>query len=349
MFRDYRDKVQFFYVYKNLAHPEVNNFVPVNSVQERLLHIQRAKEMMQTEMNWICDTLTNDVKERFGGTYNGEFVIDPEGRLLRKRFWSDPIALRKDLVEIIGPVQKETKVEDLETVFQPKARTKVASNVVPKPIMPAQLTPLVVKAKESEDPFFVKLRVEATPELYRGAQGQIVFTAYLDPIYNVHWNNKAGKVKLEVIDSEDSYKFNKMNFESIDVDVDADTDPRWMLGRVQRLFDEPFQLKLTYTVCDDAETFCKEFTQEYTVFAKRDLQGGTRPGIFLNEMFANAKKLDANGDQKLESNELPAGKKTLYTSHLDYNIDGVVSFDEIDQFRSMFNNGKGPDPKNDGR
>ncbi|MEL7498341.1 MAG: hypothetical protein AAFN77_12085 [Planctomycetota bacterium] len=348
MYRDYRNKdVQFFYVYKNLAHPEVNNFVPVVSIEERLLHIKRAKEMMKTDMNWICDTMKNDVKDRFGGTYNGEFIIDPDGKLLKKRFWSDPVQLRKDLVEIIGPVDKVTEVADLPTVFTPEPR-KIASNVMPRPIMPPRLMPMDAKPHKSDDPFFAKLRIEANSEFYRGAKGKIFFTVYLDPIHKVHWNNLAGKVKLEIDAKEDEFEFSKTKFESLDAKVDADVDPRWMLCSAQAMNTKPFNVKLTYTICDDAETFCKEVVQEYVVNPAPNRNGGTRPGIFLNEMFVDVKKMDKNGDQKLTKDELPMGEVTMYVGHLDYDGDEVIDFAEIDRFMSMFNNGKGITETNDG-
>ena len=214
--------------------------------------------------------------------------------------------------------------------------------------MPGRLAPLTIKANKSDTPFFAKLRVEVTPELFRGAQAKVVFTAYLDPIYNVHWNNRAGKVTLKILSSEDSYAFSKREFQSIDVEADADVDPRWMLGKMQSLDEKPLEVEMTYTVCDDKETFCKEVTQTYVITCKRDRNGGTRPGIFLNEMFAGVKKFDRNGDKVITKDELPRGRVTLFVGHLDYNIDGEISFDEVDQFMTMFNNGKGVDKKNDG-
>lgn len=348
MYRDYRNKdVQFFYVYKNLAHPEINNFVPVFSIEERVQHISKAKEMMKTEMNWICDTMDNDVKKAFGGTYNGEFIIDPQGVLLKKRFWSDPAQLRKDLVEIIGPVENETKVSDLETVFTPTPR-KIVANVMPKPIFPAQLRPMQATPQKSDDPFFAKLRVEANGAFYRGAKGRIFFTVYLDPLYQVHWNNKAGKVSISISHGDDEFKFKESKLESVDVEVDADVDPRWMITTAQAMTKKAFKVKMTYTVCDDAETFCKEIVQEYVVTPTADRNGGTRPGIFLNSMFSRVRELDKNGDKKLTKDELPRNEVTMYIGHLDYNGNEVIEFEEIDRFMQMFNNGKGVDATNDG-
>ena len=116
VFRDYRDKgVQFYYVYKSVQHPEINNFVSAFSITERLKHIAEAKRLMKTEIPWICDSMDNQIKSAFGGPPNGEFVIDPDGVIVRKRFWSNPIILRQDLEKLVGPVERITKVSDLPT------------------------------------------------------------------------------------------------------------------------------------------------------------------------------------------------------------------------------------------
>ena len=110
MYRDYRNKdVQFFYVYKSVEHPEVNNFISAFNIEELLKHIALAKERFKTEMPWICDTMDNEVETAFGGAPNGEYVLDPEGKIVRKRFWSNPKTLRADLEELIGKVDKITR------------------------------------------------------------------------------------------------------------------------------------------------------------------------------------------------------------------------------------------------
>ena len=80
MYRDYKDKVQFFYVYKSVEHPEVNGFVSAFNIDERLKHIAVAKDRFKSEIPWICDSMENDVKYAFGRAPNGEFIIDPEGK-----------------------------------------------------------------------------------------------------------------------------------------------------------------------------------------------------------------------------------------------------------------------------
>lgn len=306
MYRDYRDRnVQFFYVYKAVAHPEINNFVAPFNIEERLKHIEIAKEMFQSEMPWICDTMENDVKIRFGNAPNGEFVLDPDGKIVRKRFWSNPTTLRSDLETLVGKSETTTQVADLETTFTPKPRP-IASGVVPRIKLPARLVPLALKPKfEKDSPFFAKLRVETTRKEPGSLGRKIYFGVYLDPIYKVHWNNRAGKIKIEIESDDETLKFETVVMTSADIKEDADVDPRQFLINAVVPSGKSFRVKLNYTVCDDAETFCKEMEQEYEVAMIRDDHSGTRPGVFLNEMFFNVREMDKNGDGDLTADELP--------------------------------------------
>ncbi len=349
VFRDYRreygDKVQFFYVYKSLAHPETNGFVPPISIQERLLHIAKAKSMMKTEMAWICDTMDNEVKEAFGRTYNGEFIIAPDGKLVRKRYWSDPQKLRDDLASLIGPIKQVTTTSDLPTVFTPELPS-VASGVVNRPALPRGLFALKLQPAQSDEPHFAKLRVESTDALTGDGDAPLIFTVYLDPLYKVHWNNRAGKVHLQI----DGPQVADNRLSAIEVKPDADVDPRWLKTslRTKGLKPSPFNATLTYTVCDDAQTFCKTIKQTYLVTPERDRSAGTRPGIFLNGLFKDVRKFDKNHDGVIVADELPTGQKTLYIGHMDFNGNSKIESDEIDRFMKMFNRGRGITSGNDG-
>jgi hypothetical protein len=346
VYRDYNDKVNFFYVYKSVQHPEINNFVSAFTLEERLKHVGEAKRRFQTEIPWICDSMENSIKKAFGGAPNGEFVIDPDGKIVRKRFWSMPSKLRADLEELVGKSLTTTAVEDLPAVFTPEVRD-IASGVVPRIELPGGLSPLMIEPQaDEENPFFVKLRVEATRGLLQKGEGQIYFAAYLDPLYKVHWNNRAGKVivKVKPVEGQD---FEKTDFAGPDVEEDADIDPRQFLVNVS-LDDkrEPFEVTLTYTVCDDAETFCSTVTQSYIVNLKPTRDLGSRPGIFMPAMFAKMRELDHNGDGNLTTDELPEGEVSLYIGHVDYNGNDVIEKAEIDNFLQMFNNGRGFDSSN---
>ena len=347
MYRDYGDQVNFFFVYKALAHPEVNGFVPAFNLKERLAHVQRAKKMLHTTIPWLCDTMQNEFSAAFANVPNGEFVIDPEGVLVRKRFWSNADTLRMDLEELVGKSESTTSVDDLEVVFKPEPR-KVASGVVPRLELPRGLMALKYKPVDIGEPFFAKLRVEGTPSL-RSGQGKLYFGVYLDPIYEVHWNNRAGKVTLG-LEADGVLELEEKSFTSDEVDEDADVDPRQFLvpAKVAQQ-GGTFIASITYTVCDDAETFCKTFTQQYEVTLVPDRKLGTRPGIFLFSMFKDVREHDKNEDGKLTVDELPPGKVSMYVGHMDYDGNNVIDFEEIDRFMKMFNEGRGILTEDDGK
>ena len=71
-----------------------------------------------------------------GNAPNSEFVIDREGRLLRKRSWSDATALRADLEELVGPVENPTDPADLKLEKQPPPKA-AARGVVKRIELPS--------------------------------------------------------------------------------------------------------------------------------------------------------------------------------------------------------------------
>lgn len=351
MYRDYRSKdVQFFYVYKSVQHPEINNFVSAFTIDERLRHVAEAKKRLGTQIPWICDSMSNDVKHAFGSPPNGEFVLDPEGKIVRKRFWSDPAVLRADLVELIGPVERITSVSDLPTKFTVRPN-KIASGVVPRLSLPRGLGALKLKPDlTQQDPYFAKLRVEATRPALQKGEGKLYLGLYLDPLYNVHWNNRAGRVAVSVSGPE-GVTITPVSLQSAEVKEDADVDPRQFLVDIAGAkAEQELTISVTYTVCDDRETFCKTLQQNYTVVLERDRDAGSRPGIFMPQMFANVRQHDKNHDGDVTKDELPPGQKTLFIGHMDYNGNETIENAEIEQFMAMFNDGRGFDSaKNDGQ
>ncbi|MEM7783488.1 MAG: hypothetical protein AAF623_09070 [Planctomycetota bacterium] len=347
MHKDYKDKVNFFFVYKSLAHPEINGYVQPFNLKERLKHIEVAKERLQTEIPWLCDPISNEVNQAFGYPPNGEFILDPDGVIVRKRFWSNADTLRNDLEYLVGKSETTTPVQDVVRVMKPGKQREIPTNVVPKLRLPAGLAAFHVVPIDDENPFFAKLRVEGTRSMVSG-NGQLYLGVYLDPIYDVHWNNRAGKVSVE-LECEGVLALEKTSFESDDIKEDADADPRQFLttGKILEK-GEVFLATVTYTVCDDAETFCQTFQQQYEVHARPERTQGTRPGIFLNSMFLDLRELDKNKDGNITTDEMPDGERTLYLGHIDYDDSGVLESGEIELFLSMFENGNGITAPNDG-
>ena len=346
MYNDYRDKVNFYYVYKTVEHSGVNGFVEPFSLEERLKHVAIAKSRLKTEIPWICDNMQNDTKHLFGGAPNGEYVLDPEGKIVRKRFWSDATTLRSDLEALVGKSEKTTAIKDVTAGFdvnEAKPRTeKVASGVMPKVELPANLFPLKMDPLPSDHPFFAKLRVEATRGVREGT-GRLHFVLSLDPLYGVHWNNLAGKVQID-LQGTDIVKFPYDGIVSKKIAAEADIDPRHFLIDINSSEITPetsFRVKVIYHVCDDDETFCVDVEQEYQVYLDVNRDGGTRPGIFMVKMFKNLKAWDKDQDGNITLTELPETQADLIMRHLDYSGDNVADSDETERFLKMFNNGNG--------
>lgn len=342
MYRDYGDKVDFYYVYKTVEHPGINGFVEPFSIEERLKHIGIAKERLNTEITWLCDSMDNDVKHFFGRSPNGEFVIGPDGKIVRKRFWSDADTLRSDLEELVGKSESFTKPQDVETGFKVETvpNDKIASGVFPEIELPKGLKPLQIVPQESDLPFYAKLRVEATPKISKGG-GQLYFFLSLDPIHEFHWNNLAGKVRIELSDT-DGMRFSSERLESDAVEEAADIDPRRFLVDLKAISKgktASFTAKVFYHVCDDAETICLEAEQEYQILLDYNRDGGTRPGIFMIEMFQDIPGWDANEDGIITMDELPKRHGKLVMNHIDYSANGTIEMDEVERFKMMFNNG----------
>ena len=105
--------VKFYYIYKALAHPELNHYVQPVTLQERLLHIKDAEKRISGEIPWLCDTMNNDAMAALGNAPTSEFVIDPRGRIVRKRTWGDPQQLRQDLAALVGSIKNPTSAQDI--------------------------------------------------------------------------------------------------------------------------------------------------------------------------------------------------------------------------------------------
>ena len=270
---DYQPKgVEFFYIYKPLAHPEYNNYVSPFTIQERLMHVMEAKRRLGSSITWLADTMDNDYHEAMGRTPNSELVVDPDGVVVARRAWSSPSELRKDLERIVGPVDNPTKVSDLDLPQQPPIGT-VAKGIVERVERPDGIMPMVIEPimETSRTPFYAKLRAEGTPELYQTGRGTMYLGFHLDPLYRVHWNNEAPALQYEITAAE-GVTISPAKGTGAHPEEKADADPREFLLEVEA--DKPgqdFNLMVRYYACDDALTFCVPVKQEYQVTLARDM------------------------------------------------------------------------------
>ncbi len=352
--RDYSPKgVKFYYVYKALAHPETNGYITPFTLDERLMHVKEAKRTLGTRFNWICDTMSNDIKHSLGDAPNCEFVIDPEGKVVRKRVWSRPDELRKDLEELVGPVEKPTTVAELNMQTPPRPK-QAAIGVVPRIELPGRLQAVKVEPiiEDKKTPFYVKLRAEADSALISGGEGKLYLGFFLDPLYHVHWNNQAEPMRFELTLPKD-VTASPSSGTGPKVDEPADSDPREFLidvnGKQSR---KPIELTVHYFACDDAETFCIPVTQTYLVYLESDRDGGSRMGAGRGgppalaggpggrgpagapggprEMMRRLLSFDRDGDGKVSIDEAPPQMREFMFARLDTNEDGFVDRAEIE-------------------
>ena len=286
---DYQPKgVEFFYIYKPLAHPEYDNYVSPFTIQERLMHVMEAKRRLGSGITWLSDAMDNPYHEAMGQTPNSELVVDPDGIVVARRAWSNPDELRKDLERIVGPVDIPTKISDLDMPEQPPIGT-VAKGIVERVERPEGIMPMVIEPvlETSRTPFYAKLRAEGTSDLYRTGKGTMYLGFHLDPLYRVHWNNEAPPLQYEISAAE-GVSISPAKGTGAHPEEKADADPREFLLEVDA--GKPGQnidLLVKYYACDDALTFCIPVKQEYRMTLSRDMSHGwsmtTNPDGSINQ------------------------------------------------------------------
>jgi len=352
--QDYAPKgVQFFYIYKALAHPEHNGYVTPLNLKERLLHVREAERTLGSNIPWICDSMENTLKHGLGNAPNSEYLIDPDGVILKRRAWSDPDALRSDLEALLGPVVSPTKVSDLNMPTEPPPST-VAKGIVPRiqrPSDPMQAVKVTARQNDKGQPFYVKLRAEATQDLLRRGRGQLYIGFFMDPLHHVHWNNLTDPLRYQLTLPE-GFHATPASGSSAKVEHPADADPREFLIDLSCPPDQrqtPFQITIDYFACDDDDTFCVPVRQVFEVSLEAGRDGGrvmrrpdnpqgsrpNRRGRGNMPSWERMLERDSNQDGKLSRSEWPAPRLDFF-ERMDANQDGFVDETEMSDSISRF-------------
>ena len=346
-YRDYKDKgVEFYYIYKSLAHPEKSGHVQPLTLEERLKHIALAKEQLGTEIPWLADSMSNDLKHAFGDKNNSEFVVSPQGKIVISRAWSDPSTLRDDLKRLVGEPESVTPEENLS---RGPAPSKYASGVVARVKRPPRMQPLVMKPHGSGAPetlYYVKPRVEAESGVLQGKAGKLYIGFHLDPIHRVHWNNLAEPLKFS-LETPEGLKVNPREGVAPKVEkAEADIDPREFLLEIEGAGREPMKLKVEYFACDNDDRWCKAVTHEFEISFRIDRDGGRvsgsgrKPGDGKGEWQGKGKRkgrpkaeeiferMDSDQDGKITKEEARGPMVHRFTQ-VDANEDGSVTLEEL--------------------
>ena len=277
--------VKFYYIYKSLAHPESSGYVQPFTLEERLLHVKEAETRIDGRINWLCDTIGNDVMHALGNAPTSEFVINPEGKIARKRAWGNVRDLRKDLEELVGPIENPTKVSDLDLKIAPPPK-QAAKGIVERVKAPNGMKPLVARPEIvgltrnsaiGGTPYYAKLRADGDQSLLKTGTGMLYLGFHLDPIYRVHWNNLTDPIHVEV-ESPGGVRI-PASLDGPRVEEESDADPREFLVDVSGwTSDKPLRLTVRYFGCSDEPAFCVPVTQHYTIDRKLDIDSGWAKG-----------------------------------------------------------------------
>jgi hypothetical protein len=273
--KDYAsDKVQFFYLYKALAHPENKGYVEPLSTDERLKHIARAKEELGTKITWLCDPISNEVLKALDAGPNSVYLMDPSGMVIYSSQWSDATALREQLAKRTGKTQTPTPVRELNLPRQGRSAPPPQTATATRVVRPAGLVTLKLEPADPEAVHYVKLRAEAEPQLLTTGSGRLYLGFFPDPILGAHWNNLAAPMQYELT-LPDGVTATPQKATAATGAGNSDSEPRefWVEFEGNQP-PEPVQLTLRYFACTDA--LCLSLTQTTTiVFEKKDAGGWT--------------------------------------------------------------------------
>jgi hypothetical protein len=335
VYRDYEPKgVKFYFVYRNVAHPELRgNYLQTFTFEERLAHSRQAVKQLGATIPWLVDPIDNRLKHALGNRANSEFLIDPKGIVVRKRVWSKPDAVRKDLEELVGKVDHITKPEDLDLKLQPTIPETAPRGFVER-LPRAGMFPVVMDPQfdKGGQPFYAKLRAEADLTLLDTGKGKLYLGFHLDPFYEIHWNKLTKPLKFE-LKLSDGVSFSTTSGQAATVDADNDCDPREFMIDVEKWpQDKPVQVSVSYAVCSENE--CHLVKQVYLLTRERDRDGGRaapagfRGALSAEEMIKMMLAGDKNRDGKLAKEELPTLLRNGFDKS-DRNGDGVLDEQEL--------------------
>jgi hypothetical protein len=340
--RDYAPKgVKFFFIYKSLAHPELaGDYVQPFTLKERLAHAKQAEKQLGASIPWIVDAMDNRLKRALGDRPNSEFIIDPKGGVVRKRAWSHPAEVRKDLEALVGKAERVTREEDVKLKLQPPVKSAAARGVVPRVTRP-RMQPVVMEPRidPKGPPFDAKLRAEADADLLADGDGKLYLGFHLDPFHNAHWNNLTEPLRYK-LELPEGMKLAKTSHEAAKVKAASDADPREFLIDVKGWpAGKPIRLTVTYAACV-GEELCDVVRQSYTLHRRRDRDGGGARGEgagywdpegFAKQLLGRGKRGDKLGPDEVQGLVRP------HFRHFDKNKDGFLDFEELKEVAHWLN------------
>jgi len=280
--RDFSDQgVNFYFLYQTLAHPENWGFVQPTSIEERFAQVEHAKELLQTKIPWLTDTIDNQMKEYLVSTPNSQLVFDESGKVVHRDSWGRGSSLRESLESLVGKPEKTTSVADLSLPKFKRHLTSESDMLIKRLKVDGVAVPLKVEAAGDSgelDSFmskdfvelnrYAKLRCEADQQLIKTGTGKLYLGFRQDPVLGAKWNNLSTPPEYKIV--SEGATFTPASGQSPKMKVESDSEPREFLVDVKDWkADQPIVVQIQYFACNNEEGWCNSVQQEFTIRLRR--------------------------------------------------------------------------------
>ncbi|MEP3481702.1 MAG: hypothetical protein ABJZ55_20835 [Fuerstiella sp.] len=271
---DYSPKgVRFFYVYQSLRHPELGGYVQAQNMSERFLQVAEAEKLMGTKVPWLADSLDDVFRVAMKTNSNSVFLISPEGEIVYGADRMNGDGLRQALLKHVGEAETTTAVADLNLPRMERYRNENSATDL-QVERPEGLKILAITPAKPDETYYVKLRVEAEPELLETGSGRLFLGFYPDPIHDAHWNNLTPPMKY-VLELPDGITADQPEASAAKGPGDSDTEPRQFWVNIKS-DSKPSEIKLKLHYFGCTPDLCKAMTHEYTIaFTEEDRNSRT--------------------------------------------------------------------------
>lgn len=330
LYLDYFSKVKFYYLYKTLAHPEINGYIQPITIAERLMHITEAEEKLQTRVPWLIDPMTNEVSDAFGLGANSVFMFDNSGKIVYSNYYSDIEELRSKLVELAGPLNRPPVGISIHSAKNQEIFNRSEYKSIRGSIKD-QLVPIITVAVDTDSIHYVKLRAEVNQNLLNENSGTMYLGFHLDPIHHVHWNNLVDPLKYSLLLPKGVRIKDSLGIAYRDSSA-SDRNPREFLLQVDNWGStDTLPVQVVYYACDEKDRWCRVVVQKYHLILKVDPFAGNlrvERDIDPDKIFKRFWEYDSNRDGILTRDEFP-DRVIIRFDSMDANKDGVITEQEI--------------------
>ncbi len=341
-------RARFFYIYRNLKHPENNGFIKPFNLRERAQHTVIAKKRLQTAIPWLYDSMENQAAAQIpDNSTESIFIFDSSGEEKYRGSLADKKAFRKTLVNLVGKPDSRFKgtlpPPDLEPIYIPESKYLARATGNPDD----QFQPLEITLIDSSTPFYVKARVEGSESLLETGDGKIYLGFHIDPLYSLEWNNLGEPLKY-TLKTPQGVVAPSINSAQRVTAAATDDEPREFILQARKLdLNQPLQLQVTYAVHTSSRKNI-EVTQQYLIYLSEDPFGGQvigrqigreqktgGTGISASDLSAHnamLRRFDRDRNGKLTKDEVIGGLHNKF-EEIDQNDDGSIDAEEYAAYR----------------